>query len=150
MAGTVEGFLIEGHLAGSPLGFAERWQRFLDHLLADGWWVFGPWAETETEGPLTGIPLPYARRYRVILWREGATEAEAREAVRRAEAASGSAIDEWFNWFREVRELVVQPTLVELGEVTREVGRQAKRTVGALPLVATAVGLWALSRLVKS
>lgn len=146
---TVEGFLIEGRLAGSPLGFAERWRRFLDHLLAEGWFVFGPWAETETEGPLTGIPLPYARRYRVILWREGATEADAREAVRRAEAASGSTLDEWLGWVREVRELVVQPTLVEIGEVTREVGRQASGLAAAVPLVAVAAGLWALSRLAK-
>lgn len=147
---TVQGFLIEGRLAGSPLGFAERWRRFLDHLLAEGWFVFGPWAETETEGPLTGIPLPYARRYRVILWREGATEADAREAVRRAEAASGSTVDEWFGWVREVRELVVQPTLVEIGEVAREVGRQASGLAAAVPLVAVAAGLWALSRLAKS
>lgn len=150
MAAAVQGFLIEGRLYGSPLGFSERWQRFLDHLVGEGWWVFGPWAETETEGPLTGIPLPYARRYRVILWREGATEAEAREAVERAEKASGSAVDGWFEWFREVRELVVQPTLVEIGEVTREAGRQARRAAGWLPLVAVVAGLWAVARLVKT
>lgn len=150
---AVQGWQIEGTLAGSPLGFAERWERFLDALMGEGWLVFGPAAETESEGPLTGMPLPYARRYRLTLWREGASESDAREAVKRAERASGSGLDAWFDWLGEVREIVVEPTLVELGDVTRGAGRVVAKGLeanwNALPWVAAAAGLWALARMLK-
>lgn len=137
-------FVIEGALYGSPLGFADRWIRVLDHLTDEGWAVIGR-AATEAEGPITGLPIAYARPFSLRMWKDGVVEErEAFEAVDRAIANSGPWYAQLANWFSEIRKEVVTPSVVEIGNVARRTGRAFENVMDPAVLLPLALAVLAV------